>query len=477
MTLKNKVLSGAKWVMVANIFRQVLGIISLIVYARLLTPDDFGVFAILMIFVGFLGMFTDMGTSAALIHTDNPSSKLLSSVFYFNLGVGIVLFLLLSLLTPLIVSFFNEDQLSVLMPVIALNFIVASFGIVQKTLFEKSMNFRQITLVESVSYLVSVVVGIACAFYGMGVYSLVIQTLTASILLTVLMWIISGWRPLFYFSYQEIKSIWGYTANLSLFNTINYFARNADNFLIGKFISSSALGVYSIAYKIMLYPLQNISHVLIRILFPAFSTIKHDNEKFKHNYKRVLFFIALVSFPIMSGLMATAEVFVDTVFGDKWVNLAFILTVLAPVGLMQSIVTTVGSLYMAKGNTKTMFKIGILNAVVTIVFFIIGLPFGVEGVAVSYLLANIVMLYPNLYVAWRQIDMNVVEGIKEIIPIILISFVMSLGVVFFGEMIEGLIETGIVRLLLLILVGIGIYLGLLSLKYGNLKSLLGELRR
>jgi len=477
MTLKQKVFFGTKWLAFTNIFRQALQIISLILFARFLTPDDFGIYSILMIFVGFLGMFTDMGTSAALIHVQKPSDKLLSSVFSFNVFTGLMLFIVLTLLAVPVSEFFESPEVKELLPIIAINFIIASFGVVQKALYEKSMNFKSITIFESIAALSGVVVGIGSAIYGLGVYSLIIQTLIGNIVLVVLMWFSSDWRPSWYFSIKEIKKIWSYTAHLSSFNIINYFARNADNFLIGKFLGSSALGVYSLAYKIMLYPLQNISRVLIRILFPAFSQIQDDNEKFKQAYLRVIFFIALVSFPIMAGLMAIANILVDVLFGDKWKELTVILMILSPVGMIQSVVTTVGSIFMAKGNTKEMFRIGSINAIVTVVFFIIGIPFGVEGVAYSYLIANLIMLYPNLMIAWRQIELTVKEGIAVILPILFISIIMGVIVILFKQIINDFVNTQSTKLVILILCGIFIYLGLIRMKYGELKILLSELKR
>lgn len=477
MSLKNKVVSGSKWVALSNVFRQVLQIVSLIVFARLLSPDDFGVYAILMIFVGFLGMFTDMGTAAALIHIEKPSEKLLSSVFYFNVFVGLVLFIVLTLLAIPIADFFESPQVGELLPVIAINFIIVSFGVVQKALYEKSMHFKNIAIFESIAMFVSVLMGIMAAFYGLGVYSLVIQVLVNSIILVPLMWFSSHWRPIWHFSMIEIKKIWSYTAYLSSFNIINYFARNADNFLIGKFLGSSALGVYSLAYKIMLYPLQNISFVLMRVLFPAFSKMQTDNEKFKRAYLRVIFFIALVSFPLMVGLMATADTLVDVLFGNKWKDLALILIILAPVGMMQSVVTTVGAIYLAKGNTKKIFYIGTINAVVTVIFFVIGVFYDVEGVAFAYLLANIVMLYPNLLIAWRQIELSVKDGLKGIMPIVIISFLMGLAVVWFGQILENFLENQIIKLIFMIISGLVVYFILVRMKYGKLNILLSELKR
>ncbi len=477
MNLKQKVLTGTKWVTLANIFRQVLQIVSLIIFARLLTPDDFGLFAIVMIFVVFLQMFTDMGTGAALIHIKDPSEKLLSSVFYFNVFIGLLLCLFLISVSDPISIFFANPQIKELLWIISFVFIIASFGVVQKALYEKHLNFKTVTIIESFSAFVSLAIGIGSAFYGLGVFSLVLQTLSASILLTVLLWVYSDWRPLRYFALDDIKSIWGYTANLFFFNTINYFARNADNFLIGRFLGSPALGVYNLAYKIMLYPLDNISRVLLRILFPAFAQIKDDNERFRKIYLRIIFFIALVSFPIMAGLVATAQTLVPVLFGEKWQKLDLLLMILAPVGMIQSIVTTTGSIYMAKGNTKKLMKIGLISTVVTVLFFVVGLPFGIEGIAFSYLLSNFIMLYPVLKISWDQIDLSVNRGIIEVLPILIISIIMGIGVVLVGKIIDSLFSYAILKLAIMVLSGILIYYILITLKYGDMKALLNELKK
>jgi len=477
MSLKKKVLTGTKWVALTNIFRQVLQIVSLFILARLLTPDDFGLFAILMLFVGFMQMFSDMGTGAALIQIKDPSEKLLSSVFFFNLFVGLLLCLLLISISGLIATFFGNPHIQELLQIISIIFIISSFGVVQKALYDKQMDFKKITLIESISQLIGLIFAIISAMKGLGIYSLIIQALSSNTIRVVLIWFYSNWRPLFHFTIEDITQIWDFTKNYTLFDTINYFARNADNFLIGKFLGSPALGVYSIAYRIMLYPLQNISRTLLRILFPAFAQIQDDNMKFQKAYLRVIFFIALISFPIMIGMMATADIFVPILFGDKWKNLDILIMILAPIGMIQSIITTTGSIYMAKGNTRTLLKIGIINSIVTVTFFIIGLPFGIKGVALFYVISNLIMLYPVLKLAWSQIELSVKRGIFEIFPILLLSIIMGFIVVFLGKIFNIFYHNEYLQLIIMILGGIIVYYLLIRLKYGDIRTILSELKK
>ena len=478
MSLKHKVLTGVKWVAIANVFTQILSVVSIIIFARLLSPDDFGTFAILMIFIGFLGIFSDMGTSAALIHIKNPSNSLLSSIFYFNIFIGFSLAVILMLLSESIATFFDNPQIRNMLYVISFNFIIVSFGVVQKAILQKNMNFKNLSLIQSVAMFLGVFIGILSAFSGLGVYSLIIQTLTTSIIGTILIWLYTSWRPEWIFSLKEIKQIWSYTANLSAFEFINYFATNADNFLIGKYLSTASLGVYSLAYKIMLYPLQNISRILMKVLFPAFSQLQDDNQAFKNAYLRVIFYISLITFPMMTGLMATNEILVDVLFGDKWQGLALLLLILAPSGMLRSIYTTVGIIFMAKGNTAMQFKLGTVNAILTVLGFIIGLKWGVIGIALSYLIVNLIMFYPIFHISWGQIELNILDGLRKISPIFFISVFMGLFVYMIDYVLFYQINNMLIRLILMILSGAHIiFRNAKNYTMATLKTLLKDIKK
>jgi PST family polysaccharide transporter len=476
LRLKKQVLSGVKWIAIANIFRQILSFVSIVIFAKLLSVEDFGIFSILMIFNSFLIIFGDMGTTAVIVHQQKPSKLLLSSLFYFNLFTGFTLSSLLILSSHSISTFFEIPKLEPLLKLISLNFIIISFMLVQKALLEKNMNFKSISTAESLSVLIGLILGLISAYYGMGVYSLITQTLSTSIIATVMLWFYSRWKPEWRFSLDEIKKIWKYTANLSAFEIINHFSTQADSFLIGKYLSASALGIYSIAYKIMLYPLQNISRVLMRVLFPAFSKLQNNDEKFREVYKHAIFYISLIAFPIMTGLMSTADVLVDLLFGDKWEGLALLLMILAPSGMIRSIFTTTGAIYKAKGNTDLQLKMGILFTVLTIIGFIIGLSYGVNGVATSYLITNILISYPVFKISWGQIGLSVKEGLRTIIPILLISLLMGAAIHLLDFLLFHQIKVLSIRLTLMVTSGIAIYAALINFQYGNIKALFSKLK-
>jgi len=476
MNLKNKFISGLKWNTLGNVFQQIMQVLSVIVLARILTPDDYGTFSILMIVIGFMGMLAGVGTSAAIIQTESPSNNLLSTIFIFNVVFSLFIYLIIYFLSYPISIFFENPEIEVMLQLISLVFIIKSVTSVQSSLLHKNLQFKKIITINILSSIIGFLIAVWVALKGMGVYSLIVKLLVESIVSTAIILFIVKWMPRTFFSIIELRKVLSYASNLTTFTIINYFSRSADNILIGKYLNASSLGVYSMAYTIMLYPLRNISHTIVRVLFPVLSQIKDDDEKIRRAYKKVIFFIALVTFPLMSGLMGLSDIFVSVVFGDKWSGLSTLLFILAPIGMMQSIVTTVGSLYMAKGTVKTMLRIGTLNAILTVLSFVVGISFGVEGVAIAYLIINIIMFYPNLKIAWKQIGLSVREGIHDVIPIFIFSIVLYFSLIILSMIVNEYIGNLLLQFFILVISGALVYLTLLKIYYGSVKDLFKELK-
>ena len=231
---------------------------------------------------------------------------------------------------------------------------------------------------------ISGVVAITAALMGLGVWSLVVQALTLSSTRAVLLWIASDWRPRWILDRRAIRDLWGFSSNLAGFNALNYWVRNADNFLVGKFVGPAGLGIYGRAYNLMLMPLAQISWVLSRVMFPVLSRMQSDTARVKQGYLRAIGVIGLVTFPIVTGLFAVAEPFVLTVFGPRWESMVPIVQILCLAGLSQSVGTTTGWIYQSQGRTDWMFRWGLASSAVTLVAFGIGILWGVTGVATAY---------------------------------------------------------------------------------------------
>ena len=436
MQLKNDAVKGIKWASASQLGRQVIQYTTTIILAALLTPSDFGLMAMAIVIIGFLEIFKDLGTAAAIIQNQNLSEESLSSIFWVNVGFGVLVAILIFLAAPLGAEFYNNSKVEDILRVLSISFIFSSFGIVHKKLLEKELKFDVLAKIELIGVAIGATVGISCALLDFGVWSLVFQSLAITFITTSLLWIMYSWKPKIFFSYFKIKPIISYSLNLLGYNVFNYFVRNADYLLIGKYLGERELGHYYLAYKIMLYPLQNISLVVSRVLFPIYSKIQKDNNRFRKIYMKVANAISFLSFPLMIGVFTLSDLFAITFFNEKWdaTLLALLLMILAPVGLIQSIATTTGSIYQSKGRTDWMFRWGVISGVIYISGFLIGLKWGVIGVAVSYLISSIILLYPVFAIPFKLIELKVINFAKIFTNVLSFSFLAGIIVIIGKEL-------------------------------------------
>jgi PST family polysaccharide transporter len=244
------------------------------------------------------------------------------------------------------------------------------------------------------------------------------------------------------------------------FNIFNYFARNADYLLIGRFLGAQELGYYTLAYRILLFPIQNISSVIGRVMYPVFSSLQEDNKQFASAYLKVIANIALVTFPLMFGVIALARPFVLTFFGENWEPVILLVIIFAPVGLAQSIGTTVGSIYQAKGRADWMFRWGIVSGTLVVTSFVVGLQWGIIGVAVAYTIAALVLFFPSFAIPFSLIDMKFNQMIRVLKPLFFNSGLMFIALILFIQELPSSLSEVIV-LAVSTIVGITIY-GLVS---------------
>ena len=408
MTIRQKAISGVKWNFASQAGQQATQLLTTVVLARLLTPAEFGLVAMATVVIGFVNLFKDLGTSAAIIQNREVTEDLLSSVFWANVAFGALGTAVLVAAAPLVAMYYHEPRVTALLRVLALNFVVSGFSILQQALFERKLLFRILARVEVAGVTCGAVVGISSAIAGLGVWALVAQSLTTVSMISILLWYFSDWRPRSLFHWQEIRGISKYSLNLVGFNTFNYFARNADYLLIGRFLGATSLGIYMLAYRIMLYPLQSITTVISRVMFPAYSQLQDDDARFRSAYLRTAGMIALATFPMMVGLWVVAEPFVLSIFGPKWAQVIPLIKILALVGMAQSIGATVGAIYQAKGRTDVMFRWGVGAGLLTVVGFGVGLRWGVLGVAIAYAIVTLGLVIPSFAIPFRFIGLRLV---------------------------------------------------------------------
>ncbi|HTY10700.1 MAG TPA: MOP flippase family protein [Bacteroidota bacterium] len=478
MPLLPSILTGVKWSSISQFGRQILQLVTTIVLARTLAPSDFGLMSMAMVVVGFLNVFRDLGTSSAIIQRNEISGTLLSGIFWLNVIFGIVVMSLVFVLAPLFASFYGEARLVPILKALSASFFISSIGISHQALLERELQFEKLAKAEISSTLFGAVVGITLAIRGAGVWSLVAQALSTALLSsTLLSLVLSRWKPRLVFSVAEIKSVARFSLNLSGFNMTNYFIRNADSLLIGKYLGAQDLGYYVLAYRIVLYPWQNVTSVISRVMFPVYSKLNQDNMTFRRAYLNVASTIAAIAFPMMLGLIGVSSPLVHVFFGDQWRTVSSLIVILAPIGLLQSIDSTTGSIYLAKSRTDWMFRWGIATGISGVAAFVIGLHWGVIGVATGYLIASLIWLYPGLAIPFSLIGLSILELLKKVWRPFSCAALM-LAVIFALKASCGDWLTPVETLIGLLLSGISVYLLCsLVLNRESMKSIISYIRQ
>lgn len=428
MNLKQKTTSGLLWSGTSQGVRQILQFVITAILARLLTPDDFGVVGMAAVFTGFISVFNEMGWGASLIQKQDLTNRHISTVFWINIIVGIIMTIVTICISPLVALFYHKEILKPIVAVLGLNFFIGSFALVQNALLTKNMRFKKLTFVEICSLCLTGVFGITLAIKGFGVWSLVYTSLLGSLINTILLWICSSWRPSFVFDWSKFKELFGFSTNLFAFQIVNYFARNLDYLLIGKFLGAASLGYYTLAYKLMMYPLQNISQVICRVLFPAFSAIQSDKQRVKDTYLKVIQSISMITFPMMLGLFVIAPELISLVYGNKWEPVVFLIQVLCFTGMLQSVGTTVGTIFMSQGRADMMLKWGLFAVPMIVLAIFIGVKWGINGVAIAYTTVSVFLWLLSHMYANRLINLKLKNFLFALKPpaIVTVSMLVCL---------------------------------------------------
>jgi PST family polysaccharide transporter len=387
------------------------------------------------------------------------TTRLISTLFWANVVLGVGAVVGVAVVAPGIAALFGEPRLADILTVSAFAFSISSLSIVQQALLERGMRFRAVASVELLAIGTGGVVAIAAAVAGFGVWSLVAQAIATAAASAVLYSRAGDWRPTREFSLPDLRSVARFGLGVTGFNLFNYASRNADYVLIGAALGAGPLGQYTLAYRVMLYPLQAVSAVISRAIFPVYARLQADDARFRELYLGAIAMISLLAFPMVFGVMATSDRLVAVLFGPQWADAGKVLAILAPVGLVQVIATTVGPLYQAKGRASLMLAWGVASGLATVIAFTVGLRWGIVGVAAAYLAVTIALAYPGLSVAYGLIGLRVRSMLATVARPAICGAVMYVAVAIASRL-AGPPVGSTATLALLVIGGAGIYLGL-----------------
>jgi PST family polysaccharide transporter len=437
IALHQAAISGVKWSAASQIGRQILLLGTLAALTRLVGPQNFGLLSMAVTVTGLIDLLKDLGTGSAIVQRSECSEALLASTFWLNVAVGLACAAGVGLGAPLAAAYFREPAVTPLLRALSLGFVISSLGLVPLALIQRAIAFRALALIELLAAAIGASVGLAMGLAGMGVWSLVGQSLASAVATSAMAWALSPWRPQPAFAWAEVASIRDYSTGLVGFNLVNYIIRNADYTLVGRYLGALNLGVYTLAYRIMLFPQQNLALVISRVMFPVLSRIE-DAADFRRAYLRLARLVIFLAAPAFVALGSLADPLLRAVFGVEWLPTAPLLRILAPVGLLQSLSGTVGLIYQARGRTDWLLRWGLASGLITVSGFIIGLRWGVGGVAASYAVVTLLLAYPVFAVPFRLIALPVGVFVRSLLPALACGAGMLLAIVALRPLAAGL---------------------------------------
>ncbi len=457
---RSKTTHAAGWVIGSQVASQSVSFGIGIALARLLTPDDFGLIAMVLAFTGVAHLLVDVGLGAALIQKKDVSEKHFTSVFWINFFLGCLLALLLFFLSPLIAGYYNRPDVEGVAKVLSIIFVIGSLALVPRNRLVKELLYKYIALSDFISMMVSGGVAVVLAVNGFGYWSLVFQQLLQQIISTLMIWKYGRWRPKGWICKDAVKELWGFSSYVFSTRLLFYFSGKLDVFLLGRYMGGQVLGLYDKGQSIMLFPLQNVSHMVGSIMFPALSKIQTDMERVRYVYLRSTRAVAFVTFPMMVGVFVVSKSFVLGVLGPQWEELIPLIKIFSVAGVAMSIVTLVGSIYLSQGAAKLQFRVSLIYKPITIAAIVGGLSWGVIGVATGFAISKIINGVIALIVAGRLINLRLFAMVRILIPIILVSVTMGVLVWSIRQLLD--IKNEIFIFLIQLVSGVFIYWGLVA---------------
>lgn len=430
-SLKTKAVSGIFWSMTELLTSQVIQFVVLMILARLLSPENFGVIGMITIFIVISTVIIESGFSQALIREKNISQEDYSTVFYFNLFMSILLYITLFIFAPIISDFFKEEQLIPILRVLSLRLIINSLGFIQKVMLTRNINFRTQTKISVLSAFVASLIAIILAWKGYEIWSLVAQSLTWQTIQTVLLWSRNKWVPSFIFSMTSFKRLFGFGSKLLISGIIDTIYKNIYSIIIGRVFSAVQLGYYTNAAKLGDVITVSVTGALQRVTYPVLSSIQEDENRLREGYQNIIKMTVFAMFPIMTGLLAISDSLILLLFGENWYQSIIYFKLLCIAGMLYPLHALNLNILQVKGRSDLFLRLEIIKkGLLTLLigaslFFSLGIT-GIiwAGIISSYLSFFINALYSN-----RVISYSICQQFKDILPALMIAILMS-GIVY-----------------------------------------------
>ena len=411
--LKEQTLSGVKWSAIGRFSTQGISFIIGLMLARMLSPTDYGLIGMLGIFFAIAQTFIDSGFGSALIRKKDCTDEDYSTAFYFNIAVGIVCFFILYLFAPLIASFLDTPILKDIVRVLSINLFINSLTIVQGARLTAAIDFKSQAKVSLITTILSGGIGLAMAYNGFGVWSLVYQSVASTAIRAILLWIITHWRPQNKFSLQSFRYLFGFGSKILLSSLLHTIYVNPTTIIIGKLYSAKDLGYYSRGESLATLPSSNIMGILQSVTYPILSKIQDDDQRLIQVYRKYICMASMVIFFGMCLLAALAEPFIITLLTDKWANSIVFLQVFCFAWMFDHICVLNLNLLYIKGRSDLVLKLEIIKKTISITMIVAAIPFGVMAICISRAIYTQIAVIINTYYTGKLYGLGYFNQMKD----------------------------------------------------------------
>lgn len=412
------------WAFVNQIGSQTINVLLSLILTLFLSPTEFGVFTMIILFTDFTYILSNLGFGQALIKKTNPTKEDLNTVFWINILTSIFFSILIILLAKPIANFYNNPQLEKFIYFIPIGYIASSVGLVSQFMLIKQINYKVIFKIYLFSRLIAGSVAIYLAYVGFGVWSLIVQHIFTSILIAALSLYFYFWIPNFLFSKKSYLHFKNFSFNVFGNETLTYIMDNIDKGIIGKFLSGASLGLYSRAFSLTMLPVNNFPKVIDKFLFPYLSSQENNLEKLSKLYLKWFSVLAFVIIPFMFLFAFISEDFVKIIFNENWYELIPIMQVLSIAGLIISFIEINNSFFLILNKANILFKINIISRLLIVIGIFIGLQWDIFGVALSLVLTNCIRLIIISFFVYKYLKIKLINIIKNIFPPLWITIML-----------------------------------------------------
>lgn len=473
-SLKDKTIKGLVWGAVERWATQCVDFVFTVLIARLLLPDDYGIIAMLNIFLAISRTLIDSGFEAALIRKTDRTDTDFSTVFYFNVAASFLCYVILWVLSPHIAEFYNAPLLEQITKIVSLNLVISAFAGIHSAKLVIAIDFKTKTNVSLVHAIISGTVGLVMAYMGYGIWALIVQSVTAAIVRTIALWIAVRWKPSLVFSWQSFKEMFSFGSKLLTAGLLNTFYNNIYSLAIGKFYSPASLGVYSKANTLANLPSTNVMGVIQNVLYPVLSSIQDDKQKLVDIHRRFLRMSCFIVFPMAVGLASVADPLIHLLLTDKWEGCIPLLQIICFSAIWTPIIALNTNLLKVMGHSDYFLKTELLKKIIGVSILAATIPIGIIYVCIGTIMVALIAVCCDTYYTRKIIDYGLVAQMKDLIPLLLHSLTMGvviLVIVFFTPTIP-------LKLILGVLAGMIYYIGgAIMMKFEELMGIISILRK